>query len=168
MTEMNSNIVQEYDKNSETDFVPVVICFACINCAYAAADLAGSMRLQYPANVRIINIKCTGKVDPIFLLKALENGADAVFVAGCAEGDCHYLEGNVQANKRVSYTKKLLSEIGLESERVKMYFIHASMGSKFAEAAIEMTNIAKRLGPNPLKNIRSHSGGPVTNRNDEK
>ncbi len=95
-----------------TDFEPEIIVFACHYCAYAAADLAGSMRLQYPTNIRMIKLPCTGKLEVIHLLKALEAGADGVYAAGCLEGECHYLKGNLWASKRVDYVKKLLAEIG--------------------------------------------------------
>ena len=93
-------------------FEPKIVAFCCHYCAYTAADLAGSMRLQYPPNVRVVRLLCTGKTDPIFFLKAFEGGADGVFVAGCMEGDCHFLQGNYRAKKRVRYTKGLLAVNG--------------------------------------------------------
>ena len=102
----------------EEPFEPIIVCYCCTWCSYAAADLAGSMRLQYPTNVRIVKVPCTGRVDTIFLLRALEKGADGVFVSGCLLGDCHYLSGNFRAKKRVTYVKELLGKIGGESEQV--------------------------------------------------
>jgi coenzyme F420-reducing hydrogenase delta subunit len=134
-----------------SDYDPKIVAFCCHYCSYGAADLAGSMRLQYPHNIRVIKIPCTGKIDVIHLLRAFENGADAVYVAGCLEGDCHFLEGNYRAKKRVYYAKELLEEIGLEPERLEMFNMSAAMAFTFAEAAEEMTERAKRLGPNPLK-----------------
>lgn len=126
---------------------PQIIAFCCNYCAYAAADLAGTMRLEYPSNIKIIRVPCSGKVDVIYLLKAFENGADGVFVAGCEEGNCHFLEGNLRAKKRVLYAKKLLKEIGIEEERLEMFNISASQGKKFAEICLEMTEKIKNLGP---------------------
>ena len=94
-------------------FEPTIVAFCCHFCAYTAADLAGTMRLQYPPNVRIVRLPCTGKVDVRFLLEAFEKGADGVYVAGCLEGDCHFLTGNFRAKKRVAYAKRLLDEIGI-------------------------------------------------------
>ena len=101
-----------------SEFEPKIVAYCCNFCAFAAADLAGAMRVQYPPNVRIIRLPCTGKVDAIHLMKAFEDGADGVFVAGCLEGECHYLEGNLRAKKRVAYVKRLLSEVGTDPQRV--------------------------------------------------
>ena len=132
------------------DFEPTIVAFCCHYCAYGAADLAGSMRLEYPANIRIIRLTCTGKVTPIFLLRAFEKGADGVYVAGCLEGDCHFMHGNLVARPRVNYTKKLIQEVGLEPERLEMFNMSAAMGPKFAEVANEFTQRIKELGPSPL------------------
>ncbi len=132
-------------------FEPRVVAFCCRYCAYSAADLAGSMRLEYSPNVRIVKLMCTGKVDTLHLLKAFEDGADAVFVAGCEEGDCHFLEGNLRAKRRVKQAKKLLGEVGIEPERLEMFNISASDAPLFAAAVNEMTERARRLGPNPLR-----------------
>lgn len=133
------------------NFEPVVVAFCCHYCAYTAADLAGTMRLQYPPNLRIIRVPCTGKVDVLFLLKAFEEGADGVYVAGCLEGDCHFLKGNLRAKKRVAWAKHLLAEIGLGGERLEMYNMSAAMGPRFAEVAREMTEKVRKLGPSPIK-----------------
>jgi coenzyme F420-reducing hydrogenase delta subunit len=109
------------------------------------------MRLQYPANVRVIRLLCTGKTDPIFFLKAFEGGADGVFVAGCMEGNCHFLEGNLRARKRVQYAKGLLEEVGIGGQRLEMYNMSAGEGAKFAAAAEEMTARIRALGPSPLR-----------------
>ena len=132
-------------------FEPEIIVFACHYCAYAAADLAGSMRLQYPTNIRMIKLPCTGKLEVIHLLKALEAGADGVYAAGCMEGECHYLKGNLWARKRVDYAKTLLTEMGMEPERIDMFNMSSAMGPRFAEVATEFTERIKRLGPNPVK-----------------
>jgi len=132
-------------------YEPKIVGFCCHYCAYSAADLAGSMRLEYAPNVRIVKLMCTGKVDTLHLLKAFEDGADAVFVAGCEEGDCHFLEGNLRAKKKVEQAKKLLEEVGIEPERVEMFNMGASDAPLFVAACNEMTERAKNLGPNPLK-----------------
>lgn len=105
------------------------------------------MRLSYPTNVRIVKVPCTGRVAVIHLLKALENGADGVFVAGCLEGDCHYQAGNLRAKKRVAYVRRILESIGVEPDRVAMYNLSAGMGPRFAEIAREMTEKIRQLGP---------------------
>jgi coenzyme F420-reducing hydrogenase delta subunit len=112
------------------------------------------MRLQYPPNVRIIKLPCTGKIDVIHLLRAFEDLADGVYVAGCEEGSCHFLEGNLRAKKRVQYAKKILDEIGVGGERLEMFNMSASMGPRFAEVAQEMTERIKKLGPTPLKGVK--------------
>ena len=138
-------------KAVDPNFEPEIIVFACHYCAYAAADLAGSMRLQYPSNIRMIKLPCTGKLEVIHLLRAIEAGADGVYAAGCLEGECHYLKGNLWARKRINYVKTLLAELGMEPERVEMYNMSSAMGAKFAEVATEFTNRIKELGPNPVK-----------------
>ncbi len=139
---------------NEKNFEPEIIAFCCHYCAYGAADLAGSMRLNYPANVKIIKMPCTGKVDILYLLKAFEQGVDGVYVAGCLEGNCHFIDGNIKARRRVDRAKKILDEIGLGGERLQMYNMSASMGPKFAEVATKMTEAIKKLGRSPLKQHR--------------
>ena len=136
---------------------PLIVAFCCQYCAYAAADLAGSMRLQYAPNVRVVRLLCTGKADPLFFLKAFEGGVDGVFVAGCLEGNCHFLEGNLRARKRVEYAKQLLDEVGVGGDRLEMYNMSAGEGVKFANAANEMTERIKGLGPSPLRAARAHA-----------
>lgn len=136
-------------------FEPRILAYCCRYCAYAAADLAGSMRLSYPANVKVIQIPCTGRVDIIHLLRAIEDGADGVYVAGCMEGECHFLEGNLRARKRVNYVKSVLTEIGIEPERVEMFNLSSAMGPRFAEIASEMTQRIQKLGPSPVRMPRA-------------
>lgn len=133
-----------------SDFEPKIVAFCCHYCSYAAADLAGSMRLDYPTNIKILKIPCTGKVDVLYLLRAFEDGADGVVVAGCEEGTCHFINGNIKAKKKVKYTKKILDEIGLGGDRLEMYNLSAAMGQKFADLAKEMTERIKKLGPSPV------------------
>ncbi len=146
------------DKQPE-QFEPKVVAFCCTYCAYTAGDLAGSMRLEYSSNVRVVKILCTGKVDAVLLLRAFEDGADAVYVAGCALGDCHFLEGNLRAIQTVAYTKKLMAEIGLEPERLEFYHVPASAGPLFAQRANEMTERARQLGPSPLRATSKQTAG---------
>ena len=109
------------------------------------------MRLSYPTNIRIIKLPCTGKIDILYLLKTFEDGADGVYVAGCMEGDCHYLTGNLRARKRVEYAKKILDEVGIGGERLEMYNMSAAQGPRFVEVANEMNEKIKNLGPSPIK-----------------
>ncbi|MBA2880082.1 coenzyme F420-reducing hydrogenase delta subunit [Desulfosalsimonas propionicica] len=142
-----------------TDFEPEILMFCCRYCAYAAADLAGSMRLTYPANIKILQVPCTGRVDVIHLLKALETGVDGVFVAGCLQGECHFLQGNLQAEKRVLAVKQILCAIGMDPERVGMYNLSSAMGARFAEIADEIVKKINDLGPNLIK--RAHKNVTV-------
>jgi F420-non-reducing hydrogenase iron-sulfur subunit len=116
------------------------------------------MRLNYPTNVKVLKVPCTGRVDVIHMLKALENGADGVYLAGCLEGECHYLVGNLRAKKRVGYAKQLLEECGIGGERVAMYNLSSAQGQRFAEIAREMTEKIRQLGPNPVKKGASSQG----------
>ena len=117
------------------------------------------MRLSYPANVRIVKLPCSGRVDIIHLMKAMEEGADGILVAGCLEGDCHYQVGNLRAKKRVAYVREILDQIGIGGERVAMYNLSAGEGPRFAEIAREMTEKIKQLGPNPIKTAKRQSSG---------
>ncbi len=141
------------DRREEEKFNPKIVAFCCYYCAYSAADLAGSLRLQYPPTVRLIEQPCSGKVDIRLLLQAFEQGADGVYVAGCLEGDCHFLKGNIRAKKRVNAAKKILDKIGVGGERLEMFNLSGSMGPKFAEIAKEMTQRVVELGPSPLNKV---------------
>lgn len=137
--------------STETQFDPEIIAFTCHYCAYGAADLAGIMRLQYPTNIRIVKLPCTGAVDLIHILKAFEQGADGVFVAGCLEGGCHFVEGNLKAKKRVERAKHILEKVGVGGKRLEMYNMSSAEGTRFAEVVREMTQRIKELGPSPVK-----------------
>jgi coenzyme F420-reducing hydrogenase delta subunit len=128
-----------------------IVAFCCHYCAYAAADLAGSLRIQHPASVRVVKIPCTGKLDVQLALDAFEHGADGVMVAGCMEGDCHYQQGNFSARRRVTRVKALLKEIGLEPDRARMFNMSSAMGRQWAEAVTEMDAQVRALGPSPLR-----------------
>jgi F420-non-reducing hydrogenase iron-sulfur subunit len=130
---------------------PLILAFCCHYCAYAAADLAGSMCLQYPSNVRVLRMPCTGKVEVNYLLAAFERGVDGVIVAGCLEGGCHFLEGNLRARRRVERAKTLLAEIGIEPERLEMFNLSSAEGTRFAEIVTTMSQRLQRLGPSPLR-----------------
>ena len=133
------------------NFEPVIVAFCCHYCAYTAADMAGSKRLCYPSNVKIVRVPCSGRVDAMYIMRALENGADGVYVAGCLEGDCHFKNGNVKAAHRVVYLKRLLDEIGIGGERVEMVTMSAGMGERFAQTATDFTEKIRKLGPSPVK-----------------
>jgi len=109
------------------------------------------MRLSYPADIKVIQVPCTGRVDILHLLNAVQDGADGVYVAGCLEGECHYIEGNLKARRKVEYVKKTLNELGIEPERVEMYNLSSAQGARFAEIASEMADKIKELGPTPVK-----------------
>ena len=128
-----------------------IVAFCCHYCAYAAADLAGSLRLQYPESVKVVKLPCTGKLDVLLALEAFERGADGVMVAGCMEGDCHFQQGNFNAKRRVARVQSLLKQVGLEPERVRMFNMSSAMGRLWAEAVTEMDETVRRLGPSPLR-----------------
>jgi len=132
-------------------FEPNIVAFCCEYCAYAAADTAGTKRLTYPPNVKIVNVPCSGRVDATHILKAFEKGADGVYVAGCLEGDCHFKNGNERAAKRVGYVRNLLDEAGIGGERLEMVRMSAGMGDHFAEVAQEITEKIRALGPSPAR-----------------
>jgi F420-non-reducing hydrogenase iron-sulfur subunit len=136
---------------------PKVLALICTYCTYTAADMAGSMRLQYPPGVRVVKLLCTGKVDVLYLLEAFKSGADAVMVSGCEIGDCHFLEGNLRAKERVAHAKALIAEVGLDPARLEMFHIGASDAPKWAEAVVQMTRRAQELGPNPLGRRRAQA-----------
>jgi F420-non-reducing hydrogenase iron-sulfur subunit len=135
-------------------FEPVIMAFCCHYCAYAAADLAGSMRLQYPPNIRILRTPCTGRLEVELFLKAFEDGADGVIVAGCEEGSCHFKEGNLIAKRRVNYTRELMAESGLEMERLRMVNVSAANAPLFAKVVQDMVETVKKLGPSRLKSLK--------------
>jgi F420-non-reducing hydrogenase iron-sulfur subunit len=133
-------------------FEPKIIGFLCNWCSYAGADLAGVSRIQYPPNIRIIRLMCSGRIDPAFILEAFKDGADGVLIGGChLPSDCHYISGNFKALRRISLIKKVLGEFGIEPERVRLEWISASEGDKFAAVVRDMTEQIKRLGPSQVR-----------------
>jgi len=133
------------------EFEPQIVAFCCNWCTYAAADLAGTSRVHYPPNVKVIRVMCSGMVNPIYVLKAFEGGADGVLVAGCHLTDCHYIEGPVKCDAMVDSLRKVLHVLGLEDERLRREMIAASEGVVFARIITEMVEQLKKLGPSPLK-----------------
>lgn len=143
---------------TEHGFEPRIIGFLCNWCAYAGADLAGVSRIQYPPNVRIIRVMCSGRIDPAFVFEAFKDGADGVLVAGChLPSDCHYLSGNFKAQRRVFLTKKVLEQFGVEPERLRVEWVSASEGDRFASVMKEMVEEVRKLGPSPFKERRKKS-----------
>ncbi len=132
------------------DFEPRIVALLCNWCTYTGADLAGTSRLQYPPNVRIIRLMCTGAVDTIYVLKALIEGADGVLIGGCHPGDCHYQTGNYKARRRIAILKRILRRLGYDDDRVWLRWISASEGKLFADTITEMVNGLKEKGPNPV------------------
>jgi F420-non-reducing hydrogenase iron-sulfur subunit len=138
--------------NNNDGFEPRIIGFLCNWCSYAGADLAGVSRIQYPPNIRIIRVMCSGRIDPAFVLEAFKDGADGVLVAGChLPSDCHYISGNFKALRRITLLKNVLKDFGVEPERLRLEWISASEGDKFAAVVRDMVEEVKKLGPNPLK-----------------
>jgi F420-non-reducing hydrogenase iron-sulfur subunit len=140
------------DKQIENNgFEPNLTAFTCIYCGSMAADTAGALRLTYPANVKLFRFPCTGKVDVEHILKAFEEGADGVYIVACPIGNCHHIHGNVRATRRLEYARKLLEEIGIQGERLGIYYMSGSQAHAFATAATQMTERIRRLGPSPLR-----------------
>lgn len=138
-------------------YEPTILALCCHYCAYAAADLAGSMRLQYPPNVRVLRLPCTGKLDAGYILKAFERGVDGVIVAGCLEGGCHFQEGNLRARNRTALVRQMLQEAGLEPDRLEMFNLSSADGPRFVEIVELMTDRIRKLGPNPLRGVMLNS-----------
>ena len=128
-------------------FRPTIIAFLCNWCSYTGADLAGTSRMKYASNIRVIRIMCSGRVDPTFVLKALREGADGVLICGCHPGDCHYHEGNYKCLRRFHLLQKYLEQMGINKERIRLEWVSASEGKRFAEVVNSMTETIKRLGP---------------------
>lgn len=138
------------EKRSETeksDWEPKIVGFLCNWCSYAGADFAGTSRLGYPANIRILRVPCSGRVDPLLVVKAFMEGADGVLVAGCHPGDCHYAEGNYHARRRYALVHRFLEYLGLEPERLRVEWVSASEGVRFSKVVGDLTNTVKALGP---------------------
>lgn len=140
--------LQSVDVGSPSEsFEPKIVAFLCRWCSYAGADLAGGSRIKYPANIRIIRVPCSARIDPKLVIKALERGADGVLISGCHPGDCHYTEGNYHARRRMLMLFKMLDFLGFDRRRVQMSWVSASEGSKWAEVVEGVTEDVKSLGP---------------------
>ena len=135
----------------QDEYDPLIVSFCCNWCSYTGADLAGVSRLQYPPNVRIIRVMCSGMVHPNLVIDALTKGADGVIICGCHPGDCHYEDGNLRAEKRAEAIILMLEDFGLEEERFRLEWVSASEGPKFAQVMTEFTEQVKKLGPSPYK-----------------
>jgi len=146
MNQKTTTVVKDKDQT----FEPNLLAFCCNWCSYAGADLAGLSRLKYPPNIRIIRTMCSGRVDPQFVVDAFENGADGVLIAACHLGDCHYISQNYKTYKRVNLLHKLMETFGIEKDRLRLEFISAGEGNKFADTVIEMVDKLKELGPSAL------------------
>jgi coenzyme F420-reducing hydrogenase delta subunit len=135
------------DKAVPEDWEPKIVAFLCNWCSYAGADLAGVSRFQYPPNVRIIRVMCSGSVNPLYILRALQQGADAVLVSGCHPGDCHYLRGNLYARRRFAVLRNLLEYVGIDPRRVQVSWVSASEGDKFSQVVKDVIEETRQLGP---------------------
>jgi len=132
---------------SKDSFEPNIVAFLCNWCSYAGADLAGTSRIEYPPNVKIIRVMCSGRVNPMFIVNALQEGADGVLIGGCHPGDCHYIQGNYFARRRIVVLKKLLEYLGIDERRIRMTWVSAAEGKKFADVIKEVTDDIRKLGP---------------------
>ncbi len=133
--------------NNNENFEPKIVAYLCNWCSYAAADLAGSSRTQYPPNIRVIRVPCSGRIDPLLLIRAFNFGADGVLVSGCHPGDCHYLDGNYYARRRFVMLKELMTFAGIEEQRVKFTWCSASEGSRFGVVVKKVVDRVKEVGP---------------------
>ena len=140
-----------------TNWEPRILAFLCNWCSYAGADLAGTSRIQYPPNVRVIRVPCSGRVNPLHIVSALRQGADGVLVSGCHPGDCHYLSGNLYARRRFALLQRYLTYLGIEPGRVQFSWVSASEGGRFAEVVTEVTEAVRAMGPAKRLNVRAES-----------
>ncbi|HHN81147.1 MAG TPA: hydrogenase iron-sulfur subunit [Methanomicrobia archaeon] len=135
---------------TEESFEPKIVGFLCNWCSYAGADLAGTSRTKYKPNVRVIRVMCSGRVDPLFVLKAFEKGADGVLIAGCHPGDCHYMSGNYKTRRRMELMRRMLEQFGINPERLRLEWVSAAEGARFAHVVNDMTEKIRELGPSPI------------------
>jgi F420-non-reducing hydrogenase iron-sulfur subunit len=131
----------------QTNFEPKIVAFLCNWCSYAGADLAGVSRFQYPPNIRVIRVPCSGRINPLYIIKALQNGIDGILVSGCHPGDCHYISGNFFARRKFAFIKIFLEYLGIEPERVQFSWVSAAEGARFAKIIKKVTEDIKKLGP---------------------
>ncbi|MFH1262930.1 MAG: hydrogenase iron-sulfur subunit [Pseudomonadota bacterium] len=141
-------------------YEPRIVGFLCNWCSYTGADLAGTSRIKYPPNIRIIRVMCSARIDPSFVMKALEGGADGVLICGCHPGDCHYVEGNYKAMRRYELLKRVMRWYGIEEDRVRLEWVSASEGQRFADIVADMTEKLRRLGPSQIQaNLQADLSG---------
>ena len=153
----NPNISKKINKSNKTkqkSFEPKILAFCCNWCSYAGADLAGVTRIQYPSNIRILRIMCTGRLDPSYIFEAFESGVDGVIVSGCHPGDCHYISGNLHAEEQINRLVKLFDIIGFDSRRLRLQWVSAAEGQIFADYITEFVELIKTLGPNNYKSSK--------------
>jgi F420-non-reducing hydrogenase iron-sulfur subunit len=134
-------------EHAQADWQPTIIAFLCNWCSYAGADLAGISRIQYPPNVRVVRVPCSGRVNPLYIIKSLQHGADGVLVSGCHPGDCHYISGNYYARRRFTLLKDLLEAVGIEPGRVNFSWVSAAEGEKFSQVVTGVVETVRALGP---------------------
>ncbi len=135
------------EKSTDDTWEPKIVAFLCNWCSYAGADLAGVSRFQYPTNLRVIRVPCSGRVDPMYIVKALQEGVDGVLVSGCHPGDCHYISGNLVARRKFALLKNFLEYLGIEPGRVQFSWVSASEGNRFAELVTKVVEDVRQLGP---------------------
>jgi coenzyme F420-reducing hydrogenase delta subunit len=152
MTAPNKELAQNFD--------PEITAFYCIYCGYMAADTAGALNIQYPANIKFVRLPCTGKTDIRYLLEAFEQGADGVYVVACPIGNCHHVRGNERGLARLKRAKKILDDIGIGGDRLEMFFMSGSQAQSYAQAAQTMTERIRQLGPNPLNTVEVANSNP--------
>jgi len=156
---LRSIVVMNIKVPEISTFEPEITAFYCIYCGYMAADAAGALQVQYPANVKFVRLPCTGKTDIRYVLEAFEQGADGVYVVACPIGNCHHVRGNERGRARLKRAKEILEEVGIDGGRLGMFFISGSQAGAFAAAAHTMTERVRRLGPNPLKTAGGSGAG---------
>jgi len=137
--------------SEQTQFEPVLVGFCCNWCSYAGADLAGTSRIQYPPNIRIIRVMCSGMVHPALVMEALTKGADGVLICGCHPGDCHYIDGNIKTERRFDAMTVMLEDMGIEPERLRLEWVSSSEGERFARVVRDFTEQIRKLGPSPFR-----------------
>ena len=143
----------KYLKNKTMDFEPKIVAFLCNWCSYTGADLAGTSRMKYESNLRIIKVMCSGRIEPTFVLSSFKEGADGVLICGCHPGDCHYHEGNYKCLRRFHLLKKYIKQLGVREERIRLEWISASEGKQFADLADSFTGLIRELGPCQIKSV---------------
>lgn len=147
-------MMEQQSAVANQEWTPQIVAFLCNWCSYAGADLAGTNRLQYSPNIRVIRVPCSGRINPLYILKAIGNGADGVLVSGCHPGDCHYLSGNFYARRRFVMFKQLLTVAGIDPERVQFTWVSASEGNRFADVVNRVTSTIRELGPNRIMGVK--------------